>query len=515
MSKESSRIENTARNIYVSLLVQAISMIFGFISRSVFLKYLSVDLLGVNGLFTNILSVLSLAELGISNVMLFSLYEPVSNNDGKRIKNLLNFYHKLYLVIALVIMVLGLLLLPFLPYIVNTENHYEHLRLYYVLILINSVMTYFILHKRAFLQANQEIFVIKRGELIANIFRHIMQIIVVVTLRNFIIYLIIPIIASLISNIYITHKANKELDAYKSVDADEDSIDTKPIIKNIKATFLYKVSVLAIHNTDDITIGFLFGTSVLGYYSNYQLIIHAIDSAVQNITNSIIPSLGNLNTEKSEEKSSKTFFTLLLFYHFLAAATSICLLLLLNDFISIWLNSSFVLNKIAIILMVINFYQVLSVSIVWMFRETLGLFVEIKKVILMQAGLNIAFSLLLGKFFGISGIIASSIISRTITTYWFEPRILFKRLNVPVSMYWRKTIKYIFISLLAFLINYLITPFFGKNLIALIIRGLIYVIITFAIYTLITYKTPEFKKLKSYAKDIINKFLKKDKANKA
>lgn len=514
MSKESSRLENTARNISVSFLVQFISMLFGFVSRSVFLKYLSVDLLGVNGLFSNILSVLSLAELGVGNVMLYSLYEPVSNNNGKRIKKLLNFYQKLYLIIAVAILVLGLVLLPFLPSIVNTDKHYDHLRLYYVLILVNSVMSYFVAHKRAYLQANQELFIIKRGELFANIFRHIVQIIVIITLRNYIVYLIIPIVATLISNIYISYKANKELKAYKSVDVEDDSIDTRPIIENIKATFLYKISVQAINSTDDITIGFLFGTSVLGYYSNYQLIIHGVNSVVSNITNSIIPSLGNLNAEKSREKSSKAFFTLLLFYHFVAAATSICLLLLFNDFISIWLNSSFVLNSVAIILMVANFYQSMSVSIVWMFRETLGLFIEVKKLILMRAGLNIAFSLLLGKFFGINGVIASSIISRTITTYWLEPRILFGELQVPVSKYWRKTIKYIFISLLACLVNYLITPFFGKNLISLIIRGLVYVIVTFAVYVLTTFKTPEFKKLKSYSKNILHRFTSKNKANK-
>lgn len=500
---QKSRTKITLINTTASLFTQVIKLLLTFLTRAVFLHFLSVDYLGINGLYTNVLSVLSLAELGIGNVMVFSLYKPVANKDKDTINELLNFYNKLYLIIAIVILILGIILIPFLPLIIDSGHSNKELVLYYILFLTNSVFTYFVAHKRALIQANQQTYIIKKVELIVLIGRILFQILVLVLFKNYIVYLLVQIISTLIENIYLSYTANIEYPYIKTKIKADKKIDKKPIIENIKATFLYKIGTTVINSTDDIIVSVLFGTATLGYYSNYELIVAGVSSLLGNFNNAFIPSLGNLNAEENKTKSSNMFFNVILFYHCMAAFGGISFFLLLNDFISIWLGSEYLMEVFIVFAVSLNFYQNVVLQPMWMFRETMGLFVQIKYVMIVAAVLNIIIAILFAKPFGVAGVALSIVVAKILTLVWYDPKILFKKFNLPVREYWKRQLRYFVLSAVSLAICYKITPFFGVNIFSLVIRGIVYLIITVFVFHIGTIRTTENKNLRFYFYSIL------------
>ena len=185
----SSRLSSTLKNLIVSLGSQIITLILLFISRTIFIRILGAEYLGINSLFTNILTVLSLAELGIGNVMIYSLYKPLVDKDESRIRALLNYYRKIYQYIALFIFIFGVGSIPLLKSIVNTNISHTEIILYYLLYLLNTVFTYLIMYKSTLINADQKIYILKVIATIVTFLKEIAQILVLLYSKDFLLYL--------------------------------------------------------------------------------------------------------------------------------------------------------------------------------------------------------------------------------------------------------------------------------------------------------------------------------------
>ena len=207
-----SRIVNSTKNAFANIIGQVIQVVLQFLCRTIFIKLLSTEYLGLNGLFTNVLSMLSLAELGFGNALIYSMYKPIHNNDKKQICHLINFYRKIYIYITIIIFILGISLLPFLQNFIKDFENYnelENLYLIYILYLINTLCSYVYIYKRSIIDANQKNYITIIIQKAVNIFQNIIQIIFLYLTKNFIIYLIIQIICTLVSNIIISKIADK------------------------------------------------------------------------------------------------------------------------------------------------------------------------------------------------------------------------------------------------------------------------------------------------------------------
>lgn len=503
-----TRTMKSTKNVTISMIIQVGQLIINFIGRTIFIKTLGVEYLGINGLFTNILTLLSLAELGFGNAIIYSMYKPLAEKNETKLAGLMNFYKKIYRKIAILVFLFGILLIPFLPNIVSTNDiniSINTLRCYYLLFLINSVASYLFVYKTTIISADQKIYLIKKYTFIALCIENILQAIILFLTHNFVLYLIIQILYTLGSNLYGAYKA-KKLYPYIDNNVELENKEKKKIYKNVGSIFIYKMSGTILNNTDNILISILVSTILVGYYSNYLMIINAMLGIITMIFNAVTASVGNLNA-KADNKHKKSIFeemTLICFW--IMGITSICLINGLNDFINIWIGEKFVLEYNVLLVIVINYYIYGTLNPIWVFRDTTGIFKDARNVSILLAILNIILSIILGKVWGIFGILLATVISRMCTSFWYQPYILYKKIfKANINKYYITQVKYILILIITyFLMLPIMKIFTSTNLIIFIIKMLVCFILSSLIIFIFTSKDKEAINFKKRLGNIID-----------
>lgn len=500
-----SRSVNSLRNVFIGISGQVITLFLSFVCRTVFIAVLGAEYLGVNGLYNSILTVLSLAELGVGNVMLYSLYKPVAKKDEAEIGALLQYFKSVYNKIALGILLLGISVVPFLRTFVNSDLPYNDLVLYYLLFLINSVVSYFVAYKTALINADQKNYIITFVGLVSNVLRNILQIIILLVTENYLLFLFIMVMGTILNNIILSIKANK-LYPFLKQQCKTIKIQIEEIKENIKSMFFFKLGHVVMNNTDNILISIIIGTVYVGYYSNYGLIVTTISTFINILIQAMHSSIGNLNSERNMKKSFEFFNVLLLFFHWLSAFCSLCFLFVFNDFITIWIGESYLLETSVVIAIVFNFYIQNIINPVWIYRETLGLYNQVRYLMICAAVINLFFSIVLGVYWGLEGIIISTALARILTTVWYEPRLLFYRaFQQSVNKYWNRQIKYFFTTVVAMIIVILLTKNMPISLLFIMLKILICFFISSGAFLITNYKSEEFRRLWTYPLDFFKK----------
>lgn len=509
---QNDRTKNSIKNICVSFGMQILLLVLSFVSRTVFIKILGEEYLGINGLYSNILSVLSLADLGLNTVMLYALYKPIADNDEDEIAKLIGYFKKIYRVIALAVLALGLICVPFLQYIVNgSELAIKDLRLFFLLYLLNTVCSYLIVYKTTIINADQRIYLFKIIDFIATLVLHLLQIIILWLTYNFIAYLIINIVITLTKNFVVSLITNKYYPFLRRIQKINPTLELKSkIARNIKSVFLYRVSAMIMNSTDNILISIILGTVIVGYYSNYLLVVTAVNTFISLLVQSILASLGNFNATERSERRLVLFKSLLLVFYVLATLCACCFLGVLNDFIALWIggiDKSYILSNIDVIAIVFNFYVGCILNPVWMFRETTGLFAQTKYSMTAAAIVNIILSIILGKYLGLGGIVAATGLAKILTNFWYEPKVLFREVfKCSQIRYWVYILKQLILSIVCIITVFFLTKMMPGSLLFILLKILISGVVTGVIFAVGNLKTVEFKYILSLT---LGKILKK------
>lgn len=423
-----SRVEKTKKNFIYAVVLQITKIILVFVNRIIFVKILGPVYLGINGLFSNILSMLSVADLGITTAMMYSLYKPLAEHDEDKISMYIHYFKKVYNIIALAVLILGIVLIPFLKYIVNLPENVEHIYLYYMLLVINTALTYLYIYKTTLLSADQKMYIISKYDTIFQFVMFVMQIVVLVITKSFMLYLLSNLICTLLGNFFKAKEADKLYPFLKKQNKEIDKAEKKSIYTNVKSMFLYKIGGVIQSNTDNILISIFVGTVAVGYYSNYSTIIVTITSFVTLIFTSIKASIGNYVNTQSIEEQFKMYNILEILNFWLVGFCFICFIQLIPPFIKICFGEEYLLSQSVLILASLNFYTANIRQTLWTYRETTGMYNNsIKYVTLVTAIINIILSIILGKYFSLEGIIAATIISRMIYAWWKEPKLIFNK----------------------------------------------------------------------------------------
>lgn len=421
---KNSRTLKSVLNIFSSVIFQVLSIIFNFILRTLFIKELGINILGINGLFSNILSVLSLAELGINMAMTYSLYKPLNEKNSEKISALLNYYKKIYIIISFVILILGLTVIPFMKYIVNVDINNKEVIEYYLLFLLNSVISYFAIYRVSVVIADQKEYKLKKIDMLFLIIKFIFQFIILKYFHNYYLYLISQILVTVLIN---CSKTMVSRNLYKINKKDKlDKKEKKKILTNVKSLFVYQIGNVILNNTDNILISIITGTLMVGYYSNYTLITTAIAGITSLFFTSMQSSIGNFNIKSSEKEKYNIYKALNVGADYIYGFCTIALLCLLNPFIKLWLGEKFILGFSTVTIICVNFYVTGLLFPNWCYRFTTNLFEKAKYTMIIASILNIFLSIILGKIWGINGILIATAISRILTSFWYEPKVLYK-----------------------------------------------------------------------------------------
>ncbi len=494
-----SRTTNTIKNVKTGLIVQLVNKVMAFIVRTVFIHYLNTEYLGVNGLFTNILTILSFAELGIGTAIIYNMYKPVSENNKEKIKSLMGLYKKSYTIIGVIIFIIGLCLIPFLGILIKeTPNIKENIVLIYVLFLTNTSSSYFFAYKKSIIFAHQKQSIINTMDSIFYLLKSIVEIVILVLTKNYILFLIIQIASTFIENVMISKKANKMYPYLKEKNIK--SLEKKEIsklFKNVKSLFIYQIGGIIMTGTDNILISALVNVATVGLCSNYVLIISSVKSVITSALGGVTASIGNLNASASKEKKEEIFYIMTFINYMVYSFAAIAFIILLNPFIELWLGKKYILNITFSFALAISFFIDGLRSPGFTYRTTLGLFEKGKMTPYIGAISNIVFSVLLCKIFGAVGIFIATSISTLLSYSWIDPYLIHKyEFKTSVSKYFKKYVLYS----LTFVINLLITinlaNLINTNLIMnFIIKIIVVSILPNVINILVLFRTKEFKQL--------------------
>lgn len=483
-------------NSFIALLQNYLTLILSFICRTVFIHTLGSNYLGVNGLFSDIFNMLSLMELGIGSAITYYLYAPIAENNRSKITQILNLYRKLYNIIGLLILVVGLLIIPLLPYVIKDYYAIDNIIIIYILMLFNVVGSYFFAYKRALLEADQKSYINSLNLLKVNIIKNVANIFVLIFTYNYYLYLIINIICTLYSNISISRKIDK-LYPYILNSVDKiDSLETKKIFSRARALLCHKIGSVVVFGTDNILLSTVASFKFIGVYSNYIMIINMINAPLNQIFNSLTSSIGNISVIE-DDKTSKDLFDKVFFVNFwLVSFCSIALFTLINPFIDIWLNESFVLPYSIVFVIVLNFYITGIRNSANYFDLARGLFWNTRIKPIIESVLNIILSLIFIHFFGVIGIMIGTTASSILTSLWVEPYVLFKNwFKTSVWNYFLKLIIYTFCTILFGSITFLFCHyiFFINSLFTFIIKIIAVCIIPNLLIILFYRNSSEFK----------------------
>lgn len=504
MSK--NRTQNSAKNVTFGFATQIIVLLINFITRTVFIHYLGAEMLGISGLYTNILSLLSMAELGFGNAIIYSMYKPIKNKDERQIAALLNYYRRIYVGIIGVIIVAGCILIPFLPYIVHSSLSNQDLIVYYLLFLINTICSYTFVYKTSIINAQQKMYVTKVINTSVLIVQLLIQTITLAISQSYIAFLVVQIFCTLLNNILCSIVADR-MYPYIKQPADLHPSRKKEIRENVSSIFLYKVSGTILNNTDNIFISMLVDTIAVGFYSNYYMVVSALSNIIFIFFNAVTASVGNLMTEKNTAKQESVFMQLNYICFLITGFCAVELIAIFSNFITIWVGSDYLMDNNIMIIVIINFYIYTMQNPVWTFRDTSGLFKDAKNDTILLAVINIVLSFIMGRAFGVFGILLATAISRLLITSWHQPYLLYKKIfKQGYSNFILKQTFYIVIILISSIPSILISQLITETTLPhIIIKAIITAICTLFIFTITTCHTEEFQRCKARIKQLMKK----------
>lgn len=509
MVAEKSRTEYSARNTTVAITGRIIAILLGFVSRVVFTHTLSEDYVGINGLFTDILNVLALSELGIGTAINYALYKPIAEKDIEKQKSLMLLYKRFYHIVAGLVLTAGALVIPFLDVLIKDQPDVEHLTLIYIMYLANSAVSYLMIYKKTLIEAHQLSYISVLYNTVFLVIQNTLQIIVLLTTGNYMLYLSLLIGCTLLCNLGISGKADRMYPYLKDKEVKPLSgEEKKSIFQNMRAMMMHKVGNVMVNNTDNLLLSALVGTLSVGKYSNYFLIIGSVRQVLNQMFQGITASVGNMGVGESKERIRRIFEASFFIGQWVYGLAAICLYQVLDTFVGMSFGEQYVFPKSVTLVLCLNFYLTGMRQATLVFRDSMGLFWYDRYKSLAEAMVNLVVSLILGRYLGTVGVFLGTLVSTVTTSLWVEPYMLYKhRLKVSSVSYF---LKYFLYASVTFLLwwgeDLLCRRVVGNPLVVCVLRFLLCFAITNAVYLVLYLRTREFRLLYRKAVMLLQKW---------
>lgn len=489
------RTKNATRNIIFGTMLKVYQILIPFLMRTAMIYYMGVEYLGLSSLFTSILQVLNLAELGVGSAMVFSMYKPIAENDSTTICALMRLYRTYYRVIGCVIAIVGIIMTPFIPKLIKSDLPAElDVYILYLLNLTATVLSYWLFaYKNCLLQAFQRIDVTSKVLLVTNSLQYFLQILTIVLIGNYYIYSVIALLTQAVTNIVTAAVTNKMYPEYHpNGKLPREAVQN--INQRIKDLFTSKLGTVILGSVDTIVISSFLGLTVLAVYQNYYYIMNSVIGIITVIFNSVLAGMGNSFTTETTEKNYDDFEKFTFIICFILCVCSSCFIGLYQPFMEIWVGPNLMLPFSCVILFVIYFY-VCELAMVWAtVKDATGLWHQDRFRPLIGAMTNLVLNIALVNHIGLYGILLSTIISYVfISMPWLIRNIFSFLFKMELKKYMFKVFRYVAVTLLSCLLSLFVCYYIPyEGLVGLILKGCICVLIPCVLQILIYHKTHEF-----------------------
>lgn len=496
---KSERKKSSFKNMITAVSSNVLTIIVGLVAQAVFIKILGSEYLGLNGLFSNVISMLGIVELGMGSAIIYNMYKPIAENDHEKIKSLMQFYKKSYRIITLIISIIGIMIIPFIKYIVDIESVTVGINVYlvYILFLLETICSYILSYKRSMLYADQKEYITNIIHMGYTILVNTMQLTFLYFTHDYYLYLIIKVMMRLVENIVISSYVNRRYSYLLDNNVTKlDSKTEKDIFQKIRALFFHKIGTFIVSGTDNIIISKYLGLVTVGLYSNYYMIINAVQTVINHIIQATRASVGNLLVTESKTKQFDVFNKIRFVNFWISCFSSICIFVIMDSFITIWIGYKFVLPTKVLLVLVINFFIVSSRSTYGAFKEAAGIFYEDRFVPVIESLLNIVLSIIFVKKFGLMGVFMGTIGSGLVLWCYSYPKYVYNKLfGRKIADYIKETVYYfiIFILIAGFTYSLAILISFDNVYLQFISNVLIALVVPNVIMLLLFSKDENFK----------------------
>lgn len=503
------RTANSIKNISVAMASYILAMLAGIVSQSILVRYLGIEYNGINGLFSNVVSMLAIAELGIGSAVVYHLYKPIAEKNKEKIKSLMNFYKIAYRIIAIVIGIIGIMIFPFLGTIVGeTTIQNKEIYIIFSLFLFDTICSYLLTYKRSLLYADQKNYIINLVHILYIIFLNAIQIAIIIVTKNYILYLVVKIIFRILENVIITVITNKRYPYIleKNTEKLEKNI-FQDIMQKVKALLFHKVGGYISGGTENIVISMFLGISTVGIYTNYKIILNAISTLISQIFNALTASVGNLLVVEGKDKVFEIYKRLSVLNFFIYYISSTVLYGTISIMVKILYGEQYIIPIVTVGLIIANFFIQGLKKTIQLFKEAACIFYEDRYIPMLEAIINIIISVILVQIIGLNGIFIAAMISSLIIFLYSYPKYVYQKILKREKKYYiLEQSKYVIIFLITIIILTLVLELINieNAILNLIVATIISLCISFIIFIVIYIKTDEFK----YYKEFIFKFIK-------
>ncbi len=492
----------------VKFVSQILTFVLNFFVRKVVIEYIGISYLGLNGVIGDLLSMLSLTELGFQSAIIFRLYRPISENDQDSINNIVSALRKIYSVVGSVILVAGLCMIPFLPLVINDSNlPIKTVTISYIILLISSVASYFLSYRRALLYADQKQIVGISIDTWVSICISSLKIISVIYFRNYYIFVVLSFVQTVVSNTIVNWKCKKLYPNLKVNNAIDGSLK-KALIGDTKNIFAGKIASYVYSSTDNLVISSIISTSMVGIVGNYSVIIKSVAGLIIAFMSPFQPMIGDYLVTETSEKN-KAFFDRYTFIRYCFALLFIApASVVIERFITLFYGTNFLLSPIITALLVSDQYISIVHGPIGEYINAAGLFKAEKNVLVVGAIANLCISIVLAFYIGPSGVLIGTVVSQLII--WIgKSRIAFEKVlkyaGKEIRDYWLNQLYCLAVYIISCILSFFVTKNIPQTILGFLVSGLISVSLSALCLCIFYFKTDNFIFLKDYIQTIIKK----------
>lgn len=503
------RTKNTARNAVWGFIEKMVQMILPFFARTLVLKLIGEKYLGLNGLFTSIISVLNMADLGFGAAIVYSMYKPIADNDTDAICGLLNFYRKIYRIIGLVVLGIGLAAMPFLRFLIKGEvppdiNIYWLFSIY----IANTTVSYwFFAYKKSLLSAYHRNDVATKISTVLLIVQYGLQILFLLLFNNYYVYVIVLPLITVSTNV-ITSIATKKLFP-DIICRGSVKKDTKATInKQVKGAFIGKLCGTTRNSLDSMFISSFLGLMSVAIYDNYYYILRSVHNVLNVATTSMIGGVGNSIAKESVEKNYKDFNKFTFLYSWLSGWFACCMLCLYQPFMYLWTGAELMLPFGTMLLFALYLYIISATDIQNVYYTAKGLWWEGRWRSILEVCVNLILNIVGAKFFGIWGVLMATIISMVLINFLYNSRILFKNYftDQRIFPYYLKQLAYLIITAGVSAVTYMLCALIPiAGVLGLALKACVCLAVPNVLFLVVYCKTKEFKEIKPLLSKLIRR----------
>ena len=503
-----TRVENTRRNIIWSYIDFAISILFQFVSRTIILQVLGIQYLGLSSLFSSILNVLNMTELGFSSAVVFNLYKPIANNDTKTVNALLAFYRKIYRIVGMVILSLGLLISPFIQSLIKGDIPADiNIYALYYLYLANTVISYFVFSYRAsLLNAVQRMDLTKIAYSIVHVCQCMFQMLTILIFKNYYLFVVGTILGTTSKNIIAAYFSNKYFPQYKCFGS-IDNETKKDIWQRVKGLLIGKISGVTYTTFDSIILSAMIGLAPVAIYNNYMTIYSAVANIIVLIRHAMQASVGNSIASESIEKNYKDVLKWQFLFSMIAIWCADFLFCLYQPFMKLWMGSDMLLSIVDVIIL----YMLFEVSTVqhafYLYLSGYGLWWHLRWPNILSTITNLILNIVLCRIWGITGIILATLIAQFVFGLLWQGSIVFKEyFKMSYKPYLIRQGIYFFVGILLCVVSYAVCSFIeNQGITGIILRTIVCAIVPPVVIILFFHKVNEFNESKRLLIKVIHK----------